>query len=98
MECATIAVRVRQSRPRNVPPRRFDALLRPKAEPPKPEPRDAKLVPLLVDGVVCAAAEVASQPPGAVRELLRVAFQRAQAAGLSVETIVKGLGRGGGRA
>jgi transcriptional regulator with XRE-family HTH domain len=69
----------------------------PRPEPPKPEPLDDKLVPLLVDGVVCAAADVASQPPAAVREILRAAFGRAQAAGLGVDALVKGLGGRGKR-
>ncbi len=45
----------------------------------------------LVDSVVCAAADAVSQPPAALRPSLIAAFERAQAVGLSVDELVKGL-------
>src|SRR5262249_19038643 len=54
----------------------------------RPPSRPASLV---VDAVVCAAADAASQPPAAVRAMLLAAFERAIALGLSAEDVVTAL-------
>jgi hypothetical protein len=74
----------------------------PKAEPPKPEPVKPELpkpepfaphlVPHLVHAVVAAAADVAGQPPAALRQIVRAAFERAQAVGLTVEAVAGAMG------
>ncbi len=46
---------------------------------------------LVVDSVVCAAAETMQAPPAAVREALRAAVARARALGLSLEEMDEGL-------
>jgi hypothetical protein len=59
---------------------------------PKPQPIAAHLVPHLVHAVVAAAADVAGQPPAALRQTVRAAFERAHAAGLTVEAVVAAMG------
>jgi hypothetical protein len=41
----------------------------------------------LVESIVCAAADTMQTPPAAVREVLRAAFARAHALGLTVEEV-----------
>jgi hypothetical protein len=65
-----------------------------KAEPPAapmPPPIDAKQARLLVDAVVCAAAEELDVPPGNVRRVLHAAFARANETGLAIDVIASVL-------
>jgi hypothetical protein len=62
-------------------------LVRP-APPPVAAPAPSRPFPpvrLLVESVVCAAAEAMQAPPTAVRDVLRAALARAHALGLNVE-------------
>ena len=63
------------------------APLAPPAAPGRPFPATR----LVVDSVVCAAAETMQAPPAAVREALRAAIARARALGLSLEDMDEGL-------
>jgi DNA-binding XRE family transcriptional regulator len=56
----------------------------PVAPPPRPSP-------LVVDAVVCAAADEAALTPSAVRGILRAAFARAVALGLTAEEVADAL-------
>ena len=56
---------------------------------PPPAPRSHH--PLVVDTVVCAAAELVGQTPASVRPLLIAAFERASDVDLSVEVVLRGL-------
>jgi len=53
-----------------------------------PPPRPS---PLVVDAVVCAAADEAGLTPSAVRGILRAAFMRAVALGLTAEDVAEAL-------
>lgn len=55
---------------------------------PAPPPRD-----LVVDAVVCAAADSTNVPPSAVRGLLLAAFRRARELGLTVDEVERALGQ-----
>jgi len=55
--------------------------------PPEPPPRPVPPVALLVESVVCAAAEALDTKPAAVRDVLRAAFHRARAMSLTVEDV-----------
>jgi transcriptional regulator with XRE-family HTH domain len=61
------------------------------ATPAPPAPRPYPPTRLVVESVVCAAAETMQATPTAVREVLRAAFARAQALGLSVEEMNEAL-------
>jgi transcriptional regulator with XRE-family HTH domain len=61
------------------------------ATPPPPGPRPYPPTRLIVESVVCAAAETMQATPTAVREVLRAALARAQALGLSVEEMNEAL-------
>jgi hypothetical protein len=61
---------------------------------PPGEPRRAEPganTALVVDAIVCAAAEAMNQPPGALRLALVAAFERAKALGLSVDDVLGAL-------
>ncbi len=58
---------------------------------PPPPPRPLPPIPLLVESVVCAAADALETKPAAVRDALTAAFVRAQKMGLSVEEVVRAL-------
>jgi hypothetical protein len=58
------------------------------AAPPPPPPLPAAV---LLDSVVCAAAEAMSLAPQALRPALLAAFARARDAGLAMEAVVEGL-------
>jgi DNA-binding XRE family transcriptional regulator len=60
------------------------------ATPPPPQ-RPFPPARLLVESVVCAAAETMQAPPTVVREALRAAFARTEALGLSVEEVNEAL-------
>jgi hypothetical protein len=53
------------------------------AAPVRPVPSDA----LLVESIVCAAAEALQSTPTIVRDVLRVAFARARALGMTTEEV-----------
>ena len=55
--------------------------------PPAPPPRPQAPIPLMVESVVCAAAEAQGVLPAEVRGVLRAAFQRARAMSLTVEEV-----------
>jgi transcriptional regulator with XRE-family HTH domain len=55
--------------------------------PPAPPPRAVPPVALLVESIVCAAAETLQVAPSGVREALRSAFARARGLGLTVEEV-----------
>jgi DNA-binding XRE family transcriptional regulator len=59
----------------------------PPPAPAPPPPRPYPPVALLVESVVCAAAEALDAKPPAVRQVLQAAFHRARAMALSVEDI-----------
>jgi len=59
----------------------------PPDEPPAPPPRPFPPAHLMVESIVCAAAETMQSPPAAVRDVLRAAFARARGLGLSVEEV-----------
>jgi hypothetical protein len=61
------------------------------ATPPLPAPRPYPPTRLIVESVVCAAAEAMQATPTAVREVLRAALARAQSLGLSVEEMNEAL-------
>jgi transcriptional regulator with XRE-family HTH domain len=63
------------------------ALLGHDAATPPPLAPPIRPVPLVVDSVVCAAADAMKMTPGAVRDALRVAFARARALRLTVEDV-----------
>ena len=68
-------------------------LVRP-APPPVAAPAPSRPFPpvrLLVESVVCAAAEAMQAPPTAVRDVLRAAITRAHALGLNVEEMYDAL-------
>src|SRR5215472_2227952 len=46
---------------------------------------------LLVDSIVCVAAEAMDAPPGRVRPILQAAFTRARELGLSAEEVARAL-------
>jgi hypothetical protein len=54
-------------------------------------PTPAHLTPFLVEAVVCAVADVVGGVPASVRPMVQAAFERALAAGLSVEDVVGAL-------
>jgi transcriptional regulator with XRE-family HTH domain len=58
-----------------------------KVEPPAPPPIDAKQARLLVDAVVCAAAEELDVSPRNMRRALHAAFARANETGLTMDVI-----------
>jgi transcriptional regulator with XRE-family HTH domain len=55
--------------------------------PPAPPPRALPPTHLMVESVVCAAAEALETKPAAARDALRAAFGRARAMGLTVDEI-----------
>jgi len=57
------------------------------APPPLPAPPKLPPVRLMVDSVVCAAADAMQTPPAGMREALRAAFARARGLGLTIEEI-----------
>jgi hypothetical protein len=61
------------------------------APPPPPPPRTLPPIPLMVESVVCAAADALETKPAAVRDALSAAFVRAKRMGLSVEEVVAAL-------
>lgn len=58
-------------------------------EPPPPRPRPPTR--LMVESIVCAAAETMQTAPAAVRDVLRSAFARARGLGLTVEEVDEAL-------
>jgi transcriptional regulator with XRE-family HTH domain len=56
-----------------------------------PSTDDALRTRLLVDAIVCAAAEALDASPGAVRRALHAAFVRARQTGLALDAIEQGL-------
>jgi hypothetical protein len=61
---------------------------------PVPEPPPPRPLPptrLMVESIVCAAAESMQTPPAAVRDVLRAAFARARGLGLTVEEVDEAL-------
>jgi DNA-binding XRE family transcriptional regulator len=65
--------------------------------PPEPVGPPARPFPparLVVDSIVCAAAESMQCAPSAVRDVLRAAFARARGLGLTLEEVEEGLGTG----
>ncbi len=70
----------------------------PSPAPPAPLPVDPKQARLLVDAIVCAAAESLDVSPRSVRAVLYAAFARAKETGLSIEVIEKALAGLGARA
>jgi hypothetical protein len=63
----------------------------PRAAPPAPPPRPFPPTRLVAESVVCAAAEAMQAPPAVMREVLRAAFARAQALGLSLDEMNEAL-------
>jgi len=61
------------------------------APPPPPPPPAPRPHPLVVDSVVCAAADALQQPPAALRPILLAAFERAHVMGLGVAEVIAGL-------
>ncbi|HEY3820796.1 MAG TPA: antitoxin Xre-like helix-turn-helix domain-containing protein [Polyangiaceae bacterium] len=59
----------------------------PEAPPARPLPPTR----LMVESIVCAAAETMQTPPAAVRDVLRAAFARARGLGLTVEEVDEAL-------
>jgi DNA-binding XRE family transcriptional regulator len=59
--------------------------------PPAPPPRAMPPTRLMVDSIVCVAAESMQTTPGAIRDVLRAAFARALELGLSLEEVNQGL-------
>lgn len=57
------------------------------AAPPGATSRPFPPVPLLVDAIVCAAAEASQSTPTAMRGVLRAAFARARELGLTIEEV-----------
>jgi hypothetical protein len=55
--------------------------------PPEPPPRKPPPARLMVESIVCAAADTMQTPPAAVRDVLRAAFARARGLGLTIEEI-----------
>jgi hypothetical protein len=64
------------------------------APPPPPPPRALPPIPLMVESVVCAAADALETKPAAVRDALSAAFGRAKKMGLSVDEVVAALAGG----
>jgi DNA-binding XRE family transcriptional regulator len=65
----------------------------PQPPPPAPaaSPRPLAPIALMVESVVCAAAEALDTRPAAVRDVIRAAFQRARAMSLTVEEVSDAL-------
>jgi transcriptional regulator with XRE-family HTH domain len=63
----------------------------PPPAPPAPLPRPFPPTRLVAESVVCAAAEAMQAAPAVMREVLRAAFARAQALGLSLEEMNEAL-------
>jgi hypothetical protein len=65
----------------------------PPAAPPAPvaAPRTLPPTHLMVESIVCAAADTMQTPPAAVRDVLRAAFARARGLGLTVDEIDEAL-------
>jgi transcriptional regulator with XRE-family HTH domain len=59
----------------------------PAAAPPPPAPRPFPPTRLMVESIVCAAAETMKTVPSEVREVLRAAFSRARGLGLTIEEV-----------
>jgi transcriptional regulator with XRE-family HTH domain len=59
----------------------------PPALPPPPPPRPFPPTRLMVESIVCAAAETMQTVPSEVREVLRAAFSRARGLGLTIEEV-----------
>jgi hypothetical protein len=59
----------------------------PPATPPPPTARAFPPAELLVDSIVCAAAEALNTTPAAVRPIVRAAFARARGLGVSIREI-----------
>ena len=59
----------------------------PAPPPPAPPPRATPPTHLMVESVVCAAAEALETKPAAARDALRAAVRRARAMGLTVDEI-----------
>ncbi len=60
------------------------------AEPPPPPPPPPRPFPparLMVESIVCAAAETMQTTPAEVREVLRTAFKRARGLGMTIEEV-----------
>jgi DNA-binding XRE family transcriptional regulator len=55
--------------------------------PPPPPPRPLPPPRLMVESIVCAAAETMQTTPSAVREVLRTAFKRARGLGMTIEEV-----------
>jgi hypothetical protein len=70
----------------------------PAPPPPPPAPPPGPSLRHLADTVLCAVAESVEQSPSALRPLLVTAFERADAVGLSVQEVLKGLREGGAEA
>ncbi len=89
-----LASQIEEWAPRPAPPPA------PRAAPPPPPPPAAPPPPplppplpasVLLDSVVCAAAEAMSMAPQALRPALLAAFVRAKEAGMTVEGVIAGL-------
>jgi hypothetical protein len=63
----------------------------PPAPAPPPPPKPLPPVSLLVDSIVCAAADALETKPAAVRAALSAAFGRAQQMGIGVDEVVAAL-------
>ncbi len=55
--------------------------------PPPPPPRPLPPPRLMVESIVCAAAETMQTTPSAVRDVLRTAFARARGLGMTIEEV-----------
>jgi transcriptional regulator with XRE-family HTH domain len=73
------------------PPPPAPAGVAPGSPPPPPPAATALPASVLLDSVVCAAAEAMSAPPQALRPALLAAFVRAREAGLTVEGMIEAL-------
>jgi transcriptional regulator with XRE-family HTH domain len=72
------------------PPPPVPQVLAPPLPPPPPPPPPLPAT-VLLDSVVCAAAEAMTLAPQALRPALLAAFARAKEAGLSMEAVIEGL-------
>jgi hypothetical protein len=59
--------------------------------PPPPPPRPLPPPRLMVESIVCAAAETMQTTPAAVRDVLRTAFKRARGLGMTIEEVDEAL-------
>jgi transcriptional regulator with XRE-family HTH domain len=81
---ASLAAELDALSPRPAPPA---SLVTPPASPERPPLTDA----ILLDALVCAAAEAMGLAPQTLRPALLAAFTRAKATGLTIDAVIAGL-------